>query len=283
MISSMLLSCAILAAPADPAITQFQTLERSSGGRLGISVLDTGSGHHWNYRANERFPMCSTFKVILAGEVLAEVDAGRMGLHQQIPFTSADLLDYAPAVRAFAGDGSMSLEDLCRAVVEVSDNTAANLLLRSLGGTTAFNGFSRRIGDAVTHLDRLEPELNEATPGDPRDTSSPEAMCNTLRELLQGGTLSASSHTLLSRWMANGRMGARRLKAGFPADWDVRDKTGVGQHGTTNDIAMVTPPGRPPIFVAAFLTGTKIGNAEQDHLLAEVGRIIAKALAAQAP
>jgi len=257
-----------------PAAARLRALEARAGGRLGVAVLDTGSGHRLEYRSGERFPLCSTFKVLLAGAVLARVDAGRETLARRIPYGQADLLEHAPITMARVAEGSLPVADLCAAAVEVSDNTAANLLLGSLGGPGAVTAFARRLGDPVTHLDRTEPSLNTAIPGDVRDTTTPAAMVATLKALLLGGTLSPASRQRLEGWMAACTTGRNRLRAGLPAAWAVGDKTGSGNHGTVNDVAILRPPGRAPLLVATYYTGSTAPWDDRNAVLAEVGRLV---------
>jgi len=269
---------ALLGAVLTAQSPQLRTLERRSRGRLGVCVLDAGGAKILAYRAGERFPMCSTFKVLLAAAVLAKADAGQAALDRKLPYGQKDLLEYAPLTRARAAEGALSLEDLCAASVQVSDNTAANLLLDAIGGPGAVTVFARSLGDPSTRLDRKEPELNDVPPGDPRDTTTPEAMARTLRELLAGSALSSASKARLQGWMATCTTGTHRLRAGFPPGWDVADKTGSGfeKSGTANDIAMVVPKGGRPMYVTAYLTGAKVDAQTRDAILAEVGRLVSK-------
>jgi beta-lactamase class A len=221
--------------------------------RLGVAVLDTGSGRRWAYQPDSRFAMASTFKVPLAAAILTEADAGRLALAQEIAFGEADLLEYAPVVRANAAAGRLSIERLCAAMVEVSDNSAANLLLRLIGGPGGLTAFIRASGDGVTRLDRPEPDLNANDPGDPRDTTTPAAMAGLLRNLLLGDRLSPQSRTRLIGWMESSTTGRDRLRAGFPPGWRAGDKTGTGARGVHNDVAIVWPPRRPPLIVTSYL------------------------------
>ncbi|BDG08288.1 class A beta-lactamase [Anaeromyxobacter paludicola] len=243
-------------------------------GRLGVAAIDTGSGRRLEYRSGERFPMCSTFKVLLAGAVLQRVDRGEERLGRRIAFTPEDVLDHAPVVRAHAGEGALPVEAHCAASIEVSDNSAANLLLNALGGPPALTDFARSLDDRVTRLDRTEPELNTALPGDPRDTTSPAAMVDDLRRLLLAGRLSPGSARRLERWMTASVTGSKRLRAGMPGSWSIADKTGTGARGTSNDVALLRPPGRAPIAVAVYLTGSDAPADDRDAVIAEVGRII---------
>ncbi len=263
----------ILAAPPPPN-APLAALEARIGGRLGLAVLDTGTGRSLEYRGAERFPLCSTFKVLLAGAILARVDQGRERLDRRIPFGAADLLDHAPVARARLAEGNLTVGELCEAAVVTSDNTAANLLLRRLGGPGAITAFARSLGDPDTRLDRYEPDLNEARPGDPRDTSTPRAMVGALGALLLGPTLKPVSRQRLEGWMIAATTGLNKLRAGLPPTWRAGDKTGSGARGTMNDVAILRPPGRAPILVAAFLTGSKASWTDREAAFAEIGRLL---------
>ena len=257
-------------------------LETRYGGRLGVAAIDTSSGARMAHRAHERFPMCSTFKVVLVGAVLARVDERRERLDRPVSYSRSDLLSYAPVTRAHLGHrahGSMSVAALCAAAIEYSDNTAANVLLRACGGPARVTAFARSIGDTVTRLDRTEPSLNTALPGDVRDTTTPAAMAATLRRLALGDVLSAASRHRLNAWLAACQTGGERLRAGLPRHWRAGDKTGTGDRATANDIALFFPPRRSPIVVTAYYTGSRAPEGARDALLAEVGRIVVAAFA----
>lgn len=254
--------------------TTVAALETTSGGRLGIAVLDTGSSARFNHKADERFPMCSTFKFLAAAAVLARVDQGSEQLNRQIAFGKQDLLEYAPVTKSRADEGRMSLADLCDAAVTMSDNTAGNLLLAAIGGPAGLTTYLRSLGDRATRLDRNEPSLNEATPGDVRDTTTPSAMVENLRQLLLAKALSPASREKLIEWLLASKTGATRLRAGLPIEWRIGDKTGSGRFGTTNDVAIVWPPGRAPLLLAVYLTETSRAPRARDAALAEVARLV---------
>jgi len=243
-----------------------------------VAVLDTGTGHLSAYRGDERFPLCSTFKVLLVGAVLSRVDQGQERLDRALTFGPADLLEHAPVTRAHVAEGRLSVEALCAATMVVSDNTAANLLLRTLGGPGGITAFARTLGDGATRLDRMEPDLNEARPGDPRDTTTPTAMVGALRTLLLGSALKPASRQRLEQWMVAATTGRNKLRAGLPADWIAGDRTGAGGRGTMNDVALIRPPGRAPILVAAYATGSSASWEDREAMLAEVGRIVVRPL-----
>lgn len=251
-------------------------IEAASGGRLGVAVLDTASGIHVGYRAGERFALCSTFKLLLAAAVLARVDAGRESLGRRISFQAGDLVPYSPRTGPGAGGEGLSVEALADAAVTLSDNTAANLLLATLGGPEGLTRFVRSVGDPMTRLDRIEPALNEARPGDPRDTTTPGAMVSSMESLLLGPALSAASRMRLIDWMVACATGRARLRAGLPVHWRAGDKTGSGERGTANDVAIVWPPGRDPILIAAYLTECAVEAARRDATLAAVARAVAE-------
>jgi beta-lactamase class A len=248
-------------------------LERRSQGRLGVAVIDTASGKRFGHRMGERFAMCSTFKVLLAAAVLARVDRGEDRLERRIAFGSADLLEHAPVARARLKEGSLTLLELCAAAVTVSDNTAANLLLGALGGPAGLTAYARTLGDETTRLDRLEPMLNTAEPGDERDTTTPLAMAQDLHALLLGGALSSASRGKLTGWMQASTTGLARLRAGAPAASRVADKTGSGEHGTTNDVGVLWLPQREPVVIAAYLTGTPASAELRNAVLADAARL----------
>jgi beta-lactamase class A len=266
-------SLAALAVPpgGDPQLT---ALERRSGGRLGVYAVDTGGGREIAYRAHERFPMCSTFKLVLVGAVLARVDARNEELARVVGYGDADVIANSPVTQAHLKFASMTVAQLCAAAIEQSDNTAANLLLHSLLGPAGVTKFARKIGDRVTRFDRNEPSLNSAIPGDPRDTTTPAAIAADARALLFGNVLSPRLRARLRTWLLATETGRARLRAGFPATWKVGDKTGTGEHGTANDVAIVWPPQRSPIVVAAYLTGSTVTAAAKNAVLADVGRIV---------
>ena len=243
-----------------------------------MAALDTESGLRLSYREGERFAMCSTFKWILAAAVLAQVERGEIMLSQRVQFSAGDLLEYAPVSRAHVTDGSMSVEDMCAAIVEVSDNTAANLLLALVGGPAGFTSYVRGLGDTVTRLDRNEPALNTNLPDDPRDTTTPEAMIGTMNAILVGDALSANGRGRLLGWMINSRTGLGRIRAGIPRNWTGGDKTGPGANGAANDNAVIWQPGHAPILIAAYLSGSSGTPEARDAAHAKIGNIVASAL-----
>lgn len=252
-------------------------LEQRHGGRLGVAILDTGDGRRYGHRADERFLMCSTHKVLTVGAVLARVDRGAERLDRRVVFGRDAVLSWAPVTRKHAGAPGMSVAGLCEAAITVSDNTADNLLLESLGGPAAVTAFARRLGDPLTRLDRTEPGLNVGSPGDLRDTTTPNAMLGDLRALLLGDALSAASRDRLAAWMRATGTGLDKLRAGMPAGWQGGDKTGSGAHDETNDIAIFWPPQRKPLLVTAYLAGSTADAAGRSGVLAEVGRIATSA------
>ena len=248
-----------------------------SGGRLGVAVLDVASGARAGHAASELFPLCSTFKVLAVGAVLVRVDAGEEQLGRRIRFTPDAVVANSPVTGSRAGREGLSLDDLCGAALTMSDNTAANLILAALGGPSAVTAFARRLGDRVTRLDRTETALNEAIPGDPRDTSTPLAMLENLKALTLGPVLSAASRDRLLAWLKANRTGDARLRARLPAGWQVGDKTGSGDRGTANDLGLLWPPGRPPILVATYLTECTAPPEHRNATIAAIGEAVAAA------
>lgn len=253
-------------------------LEAKNGGRLGVMALDTASGRRLSYHADERFSMCSTHKFITVAAILKMVDHGRLELDKNIHYGKADILSYAPITTQHLASGSMTVAALCQAAIEWSDNTAANLLLALIGGPSGWTHFARSIGDNVSRLDRTEPTLNTATPGDPRDTTTPAAMANDLNVVLLGHVLSLSSRQLLTDWMLGNQITNDLLRAGMPQGWRVADKSGSGDNGTRNDIGLILPPlPRRPIIATVYYTDSPEPARSRDALIAKTGQIIAQA------
>jgi beta-lactamase class A len=277
-------AAALTAAPfaasaATNSVADLSDIERHVDGRIGFAALDTGSGRRLHYRADERFAMCSTFKLALVAEVLERVDKGRLTLAQSIAYGQSDLLSYAPVTRAHVAEGAMSLGDLCAAAIEVSDNTAANLLLPLIGGPAGYTARLRRLGDATTRLDRNEPTLNTNLPGDPRDTTTPDAMLATLRKILLGRVLAPASRERLIGRLKQSTPGLGRLRAGFPATWQAGDKTGTGDRGAINDLAIAWPPGQAPILVVCYMSGSTLDTDALSAAHKEIGGLVAGAFA----
>jgi beta-lactamase class A len=250
-------------------------LEARHGGRLGVCMLAPGAARRVGRRADERFAMCSTFKVLAAALALTRVERGQDSLDRKILYDRGAVVAYSPETENHAGEG-MTLGEICKAALTLSDNTAGNLMLDSFGGPPALTRYARGLGDEVTELDRFETGLNEATPGDPRDTTTPAAMAANLDRLLLGDALSAPSRQQLTAWMLANRTGDRRLRAGLPGDWRVADKTGGGGNAATNDIAVLWPPGRAPIVVAVYFAQSSAPDEARNGVVAEVGRLAAR-------
>lgn len=280
---AMLLPSAWTHAEASPSFeARLQALETGAA-RLGVCVLDTANGAHFGRRLDERFALCSTFKLALAAACLREADYGRLDLSEVLPYAESDLLEWAPVAREHLAAGGLSIGRLARAAQEISDGTAANLLVRRLGGPAGVTARFRDMGDSVSRLDRYEPELGLVLSADLRDTTTPVAMAQLVQRITIGELLQPDSRDQLLGWMRNTRTGAHRLRAGLPEDWLTGNKTGTGRaEGTTNkcnDIAITVPPGRSPIVIAAYYdSGEYTPQVERRHetVLAEVARIAAE-------
>jgi len=255
----------------DPVIKQ---IEVRLGGRVGLSVLDTGNGKTLSWRGSERFAMCSSFKWVLAASVLKRADLGQLHLDDSIAYTKAQLLPHSPITGAHVKEGHMRIEDLCAAAVEESDNAAANLLLARIGGPASVTAFARGVGDQMTRLDRNEPTLNENRPRDPRDTTTPDAMVGTMKAVLLGDVLRPDSRGKLLDWLRKCDTGAQRLRAGLPKDWAEGDKTGTGDRGAAVDNAIIWPPRRAPILASAYVSDSTKPTEQLEAALADLGRLI---------
>jgi beta-lactamase class A len=282
---------AVLSRPAHAAATSataenaLRQLEQRAGGRLGVAALDTGNGRTIAHRADERFPMCSTFKFMLCAAVMA--GAGPLAreknfstaniLARRIRVEKKHLVSYSPIVEKHVGE-EMTVKELCDATIRYSDNAAANLLLPLIGGPPGFTAYARSLGDTMTRLDRIEPELNTSLPGDPRDTTTPAAMRDSLVKMVLATNQPATTREQLKAWLIANTTGGKRIRAGTPAGWIIGDKTGTGENGATNDVAIIWPPNRTPIALAIYFVESKIAQEERDAVIAEAARIVLTAM-----
>lgn len=249
-------------------------LERQYGGKLGVAILDTGNGRRAGHRADERFLMCSTFKMLLAAAVLSRVDQGKEQLDRRLVFGKDALLEYAPIASQHVGPPGMTIAELCGAAVSLSDNTAANVLLAHLGGPSVVTNFARQLGDIITRLDHIEPELNRLSPDHVSDTTTPNAMLANLHKLMLEDVLSETSRKQLTTWMLATSTGKTLVRAGLPADWRVGEKTGRNDI-QTNDVAIIWPPARKPLLVTAYYENAGKDADARAIVLAAAGRIVA--------
>lgn len=255
-------------------------LEQESGGRLGVAYFDHHTEHSFAYRGHELFPLCSTFKLLLVAAVLQQIDQGKDQLTRRIPVQARDMVVNSPVVEKHIGR-EISVASLCEGTLIWSDNASANLLLPSIGGPEGLTRFMRRIGDHVTRLDRNEPTLGTAIPGDPRDTTSPLAMRQSMQHLLldENGTLKQDSRDRLKAWLIDNRTGNTRIRAGAPKHWQIGDKTGAGMNGSCNDVALLWPPGRAPISLCLYLRDCPKDVATQHAVHAEATNMLLTELA----
>ncbi|MDT7605782.1 MAG: beta-lactamase class [Pseudonocardiales bacterium] len=252
-------------------------LEARFGGRLGVFALDTGNGASVGHRADERFPMCSTFKVLAASAILRLRHTQPGLLDRLVRYSNAQLVSGAPVTSQHIADG-MTVAALCQAAIAHSDNTAANLLLTILGGPPAVTAFARTLGDQVSRLDRIEPALNDVPPGELRDTSTPAQMAADLHRLALGDALDPVGRDLLTDWLLGNTTGAERIRAGLPARWRVGDKTGTGSRGEMNDLAVVWLPRRAPLIISVYAVPGDPAAKPDNQVVADAASIVAKAL-----
>ncbi|MGU3432972.1 class A beta-lactamase [Actinomycetes bacterium M1A6_2h] len=259
---------------AGPSSSPFAALENRDSARLGVAALDLSSGATQSHRADERFAFCSTFKVYAVGAVLAAVDAGRLSLSDNRIVTAEDKVPGSAV--DWPDNSTVTLADLAAAALTKSDNTSGNLLIREAGGTAALTSFAHSLGDIEFRLDRTEPELNTAIPGDPRDTTTPASLVAGYRTLLDGEVLSAPSRGRLLAWMENTETSAARFRAGIPTGWTSADKTGTGSYGVSNDAGLLLgPDGRRIVLVVltTTTTGDENGSA-MNELVADTTRLV---------
>jgi beta-lactamase class A len=271
-------SLAAWSAFAEDAPLALQSYERDSGGRIGLYAENLTTGTKIAWRADERRVMCSTFKASLAAFILARIDRGEDRLDDLVSYSAADLLDYAPVAKENVAKGAISVDEMCKAMVEYSDNTFANLLLARVGGPAALTGFWRATGDNISRLDHNEPELNFPPPGDPSNSTTPIAMAGTVRRVVLGEVLTPASRDRLIGWMVNCKTGANRLRAGLPKDWKIADKTGNNGVDAAGDIAVAWPRANVPVVICAYTQGGTPTKAQLETVFAAIGQMVGERL-----
>ncbi|WP_042221654.1 class A beta-lactamase [Oceanobacillus manasiensis] len=244
----------------------FKELEAEFDARLGVYAIDTESDQTVTYRSNERFAYASTFKVLAAGAILQTKP--KEELEKVITYSEDDLITYSPVTENHVDDG-MELKEIMEAAIRYSDNTAGNLLLEELGGPEGLEEILREIGDETIEVDRIEPDLNEAAPGDTQDTSTPQALAESLQKYVLSDLLPKDKRDLLTDWITGNEAGDTLIRAGVPEDWKVGDKSGAGGYGTRNDVAVIWPPNQKEPIVIAILSSRDTTDADFDDTLIE--------------
>lgn len=265
-------------AQTDPIVARIVQVEGRLNARLGFAALDLNSGRKWEYHSDQRFPLCSTFKVVAAAAYLKKVDDGSDSLSRRVTLKESDLVAYSPLTETRIGEDGLSMAEICEAALTLSDNTAGNTILAAIGGPEGLTQFARQLGDQKFRLDRWETDLNEAKVGDDRDTTTPGAMLETIEKLLFGDVLSEGSKQQLRAWMIDNQTGDAKLRAGLPTTWTIGDKTGGGNNGSMADVAFALQPNGAPLLVAVYMTETKASFDERNAGIADIARALADSL-----
>ena len=273
----LLLCSSSLWANADAIQQKLTDLEKSSGGRLGVALINTTDNSQILYRGDERFAMCSTGKVMAAAAVLKQSEADNQVLNKRLEIKKSDLVVWSPVTEKHLQSG-MTLAELSAATLQYSDNTAMNKMIGYLGGPDKVTAFARSIGDVTFRLDRTEPALNTAIPGDERDTTTPLAMAESLHKLTLGNALGEQQRAQLVTWLKGNTTGGQSISAGLPAGWVVGDKTGAGDYGTTNDIAVIWPENHAPLVLVTYFTQPQQDAKSRKEVLAAAAKIVTEGL-----
>lgn len=283
--------CIVLPAQAAPSTAEalrqeLIQLEAVHDGRIGVALLDTGSGTLFEHRGHERFPLCSTFKFMAVAALLHKAQSDPALLSRRVHFTRKDIVPFSPVIAGYLKSG-ITLKQICAAMLINSDNSAANLLLQELGtlaglgkegGPEAVTAFARSIGDDAFRIDRMEPEMNDAAPDDPRDTSTPVAMMQSLHQLTTTDILTPRHRQQLVDWMHACKTGNTRIRAGTPKGWVVANKTGTGGYGAVNDVAVIWPPGKSALILGIFFARDRNNAEGKSALVAEITRRMLRAV-----
>lgn len=273
-----LLFASTASAQSQSIVDLIEATETRLVARIGVTINVLNSERIWEYNSDDRFPMSSTFKTVACAALLKRVDNGVEELSRVVTFTEENLVSYSPVTENRVGNEGMTLDELCEATITLSDNTAGNLVLEAIGGPEGFTEFTKSLGDDLTQLNRWETDLNEAIPGDRRDTTTPNAMAALLEELLFGDVLSGDSKNQLETWLKGNAVGDALLRAGIPDDWEIGDKTGAGGYGSRSIAAIMWPPTGNPIISTIYITETEASFEDRNLAIAEIGRVIAQAI-----
>ncbi len=263
---------------AQSIMESVRAVEGRLDARVGVFVLNTGTGETFAHRADDRFPMNSTFKTLACAALLAKVDGGEISLSDVVIFTWDDIVPYSPVTTYRVGVPGMTVGEICQTTLAVSDNTAGNLVLEAIGGPAGLTAFLRSVGDDVTRLDRWETALNESTPGDERDTTTPRAMAHTMQALVLGDVLSPDSRRRLEDWIVGHELGDALIRSSVPASWRVGDRTGAGGYGSRSIAAIMWPTDRDPIVMTVYITETEASFNERNAAIAEIGRAVVSSM-----
>lgn len=263
-----------LVAEENVLLSELISIENNLDARIGFFAQDTATGILWAYNADQRFPLSSTFKTLACAALLQRVDDGSEQLSARVSVSSTELVTYSPVLEEYADSRDITLFELCEAAMTTSDNTAANLILQRLGGPESVTSFTRQLGDGLTRLDRWETELNQATPGDDRDTTTPRSMASNFKQLLLGKVLSSESRNQLRTWLISNKVADDLFRSGMPDDWVIGDRTGAGGFGSRSITAVIWPPERSPVFVAFYITETTASFEERNAAVAKLGYML---------
>jgi len=260
-------------ANADALIKEIKQIEQQLGARVGVSVYNVNTGKLWDYHGDDKFPLMSTFKTLACAKLLADVESGIQFLETNTVIKANSLINWSPVTKKLVGK-KISLKEACAATMLMSDNTAANIVLSGINGPEALTRFMRDIGDDITRLDRIEPDLNEAIDGDERDTTSPNAMVKSLHKLLFGNILSQSSKLQLKQWMIDNKVTGSLLRSVLPESWSIADRSGAGGFGSRGITALVWSEHQTPLMISIYLTKTKASFTQRNKAIADIGKVI---------
>lgn len=249
------------------------SIEEHISGRLGVSVWDTQTDEKWDYRGDERFPMMSTFKTLACATMLKDMDSEKLDKNATAKVEERNMVVWSPVMDRMAGQ-TTRIEHACEAAMLMSDNTAANIVLRSIGGPHGVTRFLRSIGDKATRLDRFEPRLNEAKPGDNQDTTTPNAMVNTLHTLLEGDALSYESRIQLKIWMQDNKVSDSLMRSVLPKGWSIADRSGAGGFGSRGITAMIWKENHKPVYISIYITETDLSLQARDQVIAQISQLV---------
>ena len=313
--SILAITFALLAASrlfgANPATLdgELRRTAKSANGEVGVAAWSLeGGGPRVLLNGDQPFPMASTFKVAIAGAVLARIDAGELSLDKMLPVEPDKYVESDVIASALIHPGvSLSIENLLELMLTRSDNTATDVLVTAAGGPEAVTGWVRKLGISGLRVDRdtagilrdffhfpmgtfsealaaarkSDPKLDErgehpnpTFDNDPRDTSTPSAMAELLTKIFSGRALSPPSTKTIIATMERCHTGDNRIRARLPSGTVVADKTGT-LGGTVNDVGVITlPENKRRLVLALFIKKSDLPFAAREKVIADLARAI---------
>lgn len=266
--------------PASALGQKIRSIAAEAEGRVAVACSLPGSLLNCDLNANAKPPMQSVFKLPLAVTVLHQIEQGSLSLDQAVRFRPDDRIlphVYSPLQNKYPeASVDVPILELLRLTVSLSDNVAADILLRSVGGPKAVTDYIASLGVVGFHLEDGEDVLHRDVTAQYRNWFEPTGAVQLLRRISDSSSLSSTHTALLLGWMETSVKSAR-LKGDLPAGTAVAHKAGTsdvdeGIARATNDIGLITLPDGRRLAIAVFITDSKADEVTREKVIARIAR-----------